>query len=123
MREVLKAMNLVVLLSLSRDDCVRCHMPETIYIGIDKRADHSIRIPQPALSTSFQIPNACNAQGCHFDKTIQWSMDHMNKWYGLKKRPHFATIIQKGRNGNHSGLEDLIALSKDINTIGFPKLC
>lgn len=95
------------------DDCIRCHMPETTYMGIDKRADHSIRIPRPDLSKTYQSPNACNAQGCHSDKTTQWSVDNMTKWYGLKKRPHFAKIIQKGRNGNPGGLKDLITLSKD----------
>jgi predicted CXXCH cytochrome family protein len=100
------------------DDCVRCHMPETTYMGIDKRADHSIRIPQPVLSKTYQIPNACNAQGCHSDKTAQWSVGSMRKWYGLKKRPHFATIIQKGRNGNPDALEGLIILAKDTLSPG-----
>lgn len=95
------------------DDCIQCHMPETVYMGIDKRADHSIRIPRPDLSRTLQTPNACNAVGCHSDKSLEWTNEQMTTWYGKKKRPHFGEIIALGRQGDPAAVRDLISLSKD----------
>ena len=33
--------------------CVECHMPETTYMEVDPRRDHSIRIPRPDLSVAI----------------------------------------------------------------------
>jgi predicted CXXCH cytochrome family protein len=95
------------------DDCIKCHMPETVYMGVDKRADHSIRIPRPDLSQAYQTPNACSAVGCHSDESLKWTNDYMSKWYGKKKRPHFGEIIALGRQGDPKGLKDIISISKD----------
>jgi len=46
--------------------CVECHMPETTYMEVDPRRDHSIRIPRPELSVALGLPNACTR--CHLDK-------------------------------------------------------
>ncbi len=43
--------------------CVECHMPETTYMEVDPRRDHSIRNPRPDLSVRWGIPNACTR--CH----------------------------------------------------------
>jgi len=43
--------------------CVNCHMPETTYMAVDGRRDHSLRVPRPDLSVKLGIPNACT--GCH----------------------------------------------------------
>jgi len=43
--------------------CVACHMPETTYMEVDPRRDHSLRSPRPDLSLSLGVPNACT--GCH----------------------------------------------------------
>lgn len=43
--------------------CVNCHMPHTTYMDVDKRRDHSIRVPRPDLSVRLGTPNACS--GCH----------------------------------------------------------
>jgi predicted CXXCH cytochrome family protein len=45
--------------------CVECHMPETTYMAVDPRRDHSLRIPRPDLSVDLQTPNACTR--CHVD--------------------------------------------------------
>jgi len=95
------------------DDCIQCHMPETVYMGIDWRADHSIRIPRPDLSQTYQIPNACNAAGCHSDKSLEWTNEHMSSWYGKRKRPHYGEIIARGRQGDPKAVLDLISLSED----------
>ena len=43
--------------------CVECHMPETTYMEVDARRDHSLRVPRPDLSLRFGTPNACTR--CH----------------------------------------------------------
>jgi tetratricopeptide (TPR) repeat protein len=43
--------------------CVECHMPQTTYMDVDPRRDHSFRVPRPDLSVSLGMPNACTR--CH----------------------------------------------------------
>ncbi|GIW95559.1 MAG: cytochrome c [Pirellulaceae bacterium] len=46
--------------------CVNCHMPETVYMEVDGRRDHSLRVPRPDLSVRLGVPNACTA--CHLER-------------------------------------------------------
>lgn len=91
--------------------CEQCHMPGRKYMGVDYRPDHSFRIPRPDLTLKIGTPNACNR--CHVDKTAQWSMESMSKWYGQKKRPHYGTILNAGRLRKGDALEDLVRLAED----------
>lgn len=45
--------------------CVNCHMPESLYMDVDWRRDHSLRVPRPDLSVDFGTPNSCT--GCHIE--------------------------------------------------------
>jgi tetratricopeptide (TPR) repeat protein len=58
--------------------CANCHMPETTYMGVDPRRDHSLRVPRPDLSIVMGTPNACNQ--CHVDKKPQWALDALRDW-------------------------------------------
>lgn len=60
--------------------CPACHMPERTYMVIDRRQDHSFRIPQPDQSVQLGTPNACN--DCHRDKPPQWAADAITGWFG-----------------------------------------
>jgi predicted CXXCH cytochrome family protein len=60
--------------------CASCHMPVSTYMVIDKRHDHSLRIPRPDLSVKLATPNACN--NCHADKSAQWAADAIERWHG-----------------------------------------
>lgn len=57
--------------------CVACHMPETTYMGVDARRDHSFSIPSPHLSIQFGVPNACTK--CH-QKTNEWAKETLLEW-------------------------------------------
>jgi Tfp pilus assembly protein PilF len=92
-------------------ECVQCHMPGRVYMGIDYRPDHSFRLPRPDLTVRLGVPNACNR--CHADKTAQWSDETITKWYGPGRRSHYGTIIDQGRNQAHEAREDLIRLAGD----------
>ncbi len=100
--------------------CVECHMPETTYMVVDPRRDHSLRIPRPDLTLALGIPNACT--GCHHDEskeeTPQWAEDQVRKWYGpLEGPPHFAHAIAAGREGRPEGQQQLEAVirRKDLS--------
>ncbi len=93
--------------------CVKCHMPERPYMVIDWRADHSLRVPRPDLTQEIDVPNACNLKGCHDDKSVQWSADYYQQWYGQAKKPHYGTIIAAGREGDPEARTDVIRLSGD----------
>jgi len=102
--------------------CVECHMPETTYMVVDARRDHSLRIPRPDLTISLGIPNACNL--CHQDpekgETPEWAAEWIKKWYGQRKEPpHFAYAFAKGRRLDPSGVADLLAVARrqDLSAI------
>jgi predicted CXXCH cytochrome family protein len=60
--------------------CASCHMPVRTYMVIDKRHDHSLRIPRPDISVKLGTPNTCN--DCHADKSAQWAADAIERWHG-----------------------------------------
>jgi len=63
-------------------NCLDCHMPETTYMVVDPRRDHSIRIPRPDLSLENLAPNACNQ--CHTDKNSEWASARFTEmWPGV----------------------------------------
>ena len=92
--------------------CVECHMPTRTYMVVDPRRDHSIRIPRPDLSVKLGTPNACN--NCHTDKSAQWALDSVGKWYGHATQgfQRFAETLDggsAGAPGAQQSLEGLIA--------------
>ncbi len=96
--------------------CVECHMPETKYMVVDPRRDHSLRVPRPDLTVDLQIPNACN--GCHDDpaknETAQWAADQVRAWYGEKKNQeeHFAYGIAAARELKPEGEARLLKVAR-----------
>jgi len=61
-------------------ECVECHMPARTYMGVDRRRDHSIRVPRPDLAVSLGVPDACT--GCHFDREPEWAAGQLREWLG-----------------------------------------
>jgi len=64
--------------------CASCHMPERTYMVVDRRHDHSFRIPRPDLSARLGTPNACN--DCHADKSAQWAASAIESWHGANRK-------------------------------------
>jgi predicted CXXCH cytochrome family protein len=64
--------------------CISCHMPERNYMVVDKRHDHSFRVPRPDLSATLATPNACN--DCHRDKDTQWAAAAVEAWFGADRK-------------------------------------
>lgn len=85
--------------------CVACHMPETTYMVVDGRRDHSIRVPRPDRSISMGVPNACN--GCHGNRTPEWAAQQIRKHLGREARGFqtFAEAFHASESGA-AGAED-----------------
>ncbi|MBB5035625.1 tetratricopeptide repeat protein [Prosthecobacter vanneervenii] len=93
------------------NQCVNCHMPQTVYMQRHPRHDHGFTIPDPLLTKQFSIPNACNK--CHTDKSTDWALEATQKWWGPKmdrRTRTRATLIAKARQGNDEAREGLVAL-------------
>ncbi len=81
--------------------CANCHMPETTYMGVDPRRDHSMRIPRPDLSVVMGTPNACNQ--CHQDKDASWALGALRGW-GVNFRDtgnHLGRTFQRFGQGDN----------------------
>jgi tetratricopeptide (TPR) repeat protein len=93
--------------------CANCHMPETTYMVVDPRRDHSMRIPRPDLSVVMGTPNACNQ--CHQDRDADWVLNALEDW-GVRFRDtgsHPARAFQRWDQGDSRGLPSLVQLASD----------
>jgi tetratricopeptide (TPR) repeat protein len=95
-------------------ECVDCHMPSRVYMGVDDRRDHSFRVPRPDLSVATGSPNACN--NCHDNKDAAWAEAAIRAWFGDDHRPHFATALLAGRT-RQAGANRLL-----LDVIGDPAM-
>lgn len=96
-------------------ECANCHMPETTYMGVDPRRDHSLRIPRPDLSIVMGTPNACNQ--CHTDKEPQWALEALRSW-GINFRDtssHPARSFLQADTGDGRSIPTLAQLATDVS--------
>ncbi|WP_282339246.1 ammonia-forming cytochrome c nitrite reductase subunit c552 [Pseudomonas sp. PS02288] len=92
--------------------CVNCHMPQTTYMQVDPRRDHSIRIPRPDAAPDTASPDACTR--CHQDKSPAWAAEAIEGWFGPRPRPAgFAAAFQASRRGEGSALGPLVQVIDD----------
>jgi predicted CXXCH cytochrome family protein len=101
--------------------CASCHMPERTYMVVDRRHDHSFRVPRPDLSAKLGTPNACN--DCHGDKSAQWAASAIAAWHGANRK-----AWQKYAEAFHSAWRDqadaaalLAVVAADANTPAFAR--
>ncbi|NOH83664.1 tetratricopeptide repeat protein [Vibrio sp. 03-59-1] len=97
--------------------CTTCHMPETTYMEVDPRRDHSWHIPRPDISQHIQTPNVCTS--CHEDQTDQWTDQQIGKWFPDSKyrnQQHFAVAFYADSIG-HRGAEDALAYSAQDSSL------
>ncbi len=55
------------------NSCYACHMPEVVYGVQTFHRTHETSVPNPELTATKAVPNACNA--CHIDKSVNWAID------------------------------------------------
>ncbi|MFV0275686.1 MAG: tetratricopeptide repeat protein [Parahaliea sp.] len=93
--------------------CANCHMPETTYMVVDPRRDHSLRVPRPDLSLMLGTPNACN--GCHSDQSADWALNTLRDW-GVRFRDtgsHPARAFAALAAGDSRAVPRLAQLAQD----------
>jgi len=96
--------------------CVSCHMPQTVYMQRHSRHDHGFTLPDPLLTKQLQIPNACNR--CHTDKDADWSITHVDQWYGAKMerptraRARIIAAARRNERGAQAGLMSILSQEK-----------
>jgi predicted CXXCH cytochrome family protein len=95
--------------------CASCHMPTHTYMIIDKRHDHSFRIPRPDISVKLGPPNACN--DCHKDKTAEWSAAAIELWHGPNRKgfQNYAEAFDSARNEETDAAKLLAIVAADRN--------
>ena len=74
--------------------CVNCHMPETTYMEVDPRRDHSLRIPRPDLSVKLGTPNACSR--CHVADQLPKLAEDMREQYAEKEYADWLLAAEQG---------------------------
>ena len=94
--------------------CVECHMPKTLYMQADARADHGFHMPDPLMTRELGIPNACSR--CHTEESVDWAVQWSEQWYGEKlasgrQRPR-ARAIAAAQAFAPDGLSPLLALAE-----------
>lgn len=89
--------------------CTSCHMPETTYMGVDARRDHSWQIPRPDLSKNIGTPNVCTQ--CHEDKDDSWADKQVGQWFPdspYRNQQHFAVAFYAS-DINYRGAGDALS--------------
>ncbi len=94
-------------------NCLDCHMPETTYMVVDPRRDHSMRIPRPDLSLTSAAPNACNQ--CHTDQDTEWAAGHFTKLWPEAAEPfqNWTKATMLARSGKPQAEIALIKVIRD----------
>jgi len=92
-------------------ECRACHMPQTTYMVVDDRADHSFRVPRPDLTDALGVPNACNT--CHTQETAAWAAEAVARWFGDERAPHFAAAFHAARQGEPEAEFELVKIARD----------
>lgn len=98
--------------------CATCHMPVSTYMVIDRRHDHSLRLPRPDLSRRLGVPNACNS--CHKDRSPEWAEAALARWAQGKPGPTpkpgfqtFADTFAAATRGDPRARDGLLQLAGD----------
>jgi len=98
--------------------CVNCHMPSEVYMGVDPRRDHSMRVPRPDLSVMTGTPNACN--GCHENTNADWALEALRAW-SIEFRDtanHPAVAFHALQQGDERGVPTLVSFAGDPQNPG-----
>jgi predicted CXXCH cytochrome family protein len=101
--------------------CASCHMPTRTYMVVDRRHDHSLRIPRPDLSVKLGTPNACN--DCHSDQTAQWAATAIERWYGPDRKgfQNYAEAFHAAWADQEDAAASLAAVAADPNASTFAR--
>ena len=101
--------------------CASCHMPERTYMVVDRRHDHSFRVPRPDVSATLGTPNACN--DCHSDKSAEWAASAVERWHGPNRKglQNYAEAFHAAWTGRSDAAALLRKIASDRNVPAFAR--
>jgi Flp pilus assembly protein TadD len=101
--------------------CASCHMPGRTYMVVDRRHDHSFRIPRPDVSAKLGTPNACN--DCHTDKPMEWAAAAIERWFGAEREglQNYAAAFHAAWESQPDAAALLAAVASDQNAPAFAR--
>ena len=89
-------------------------MPERTYMGVDRRRDHSLRIPRPDLTVRIGTPNACTT--ATRKGRPAWAVAAVERWHGpVDSARHYGEVFHAARGGDVAAGPELAALAKDAD--------
>jgi predicted CXXCH cytochrome family protein len=99
----------------SSPDCIACHMPARTFMVVDRRHDHSFRIPRPDLTVKFGVPNTCST--CHADRDAAWAAATVERWHGPVRKgfQNYAEAFHAARLGLPEARDLLIKAAQDAS--------
>jgi predicted CXXCH cytochrome family protein len=97
-------------------DCVACHMSSRTFMVIDRRHDHSFRVPRPDATVKFGVPNTCAS--CHADHNAVWAAAAVERWQGPARKGFqtYAEAFHAARLGQPSARDLLVKVTQDAST-------
>ncbi|MGH8174113.1 MAG: tetratricopeptide repeat protein, partial [Rhodanobacteraceae bacterium] len=95
--------------------CASCHMPTRTYMMIDRRHDHSIRIPRPDLNARLDAPDACT--DCHRNRDSTWAAGVIEQHFGTERHGFqtFGVALHDAHTGAPGAAAKLVALANDLH--------
>jgi len=96
-------------------------MPERTNMVIDRRHDHSFRVPRPDVSAKLGTPNACN--DCHTDKSADWAASAVERWHGPNRKglQNYAEVFQAAWTGRSDAAALLRQIAADRHAPAFAR--
>jgi tetratricopeptide (TPR) repeat protein len=96
-------------------------MPERTYMVVDRRHDHSFRVPRPDVSGRLGTPNACN--DCHADKSAQWTASAIETWHGANRKgwQKYAAAFHSAWSDQAEAAALLAIVAADANAPAFAR--
>jgi tetratricopeptide (TPR) repeat protein len=88
---------------------------------VDRRHDHSFRVPRPDVSARLGTPNACN--DCHTDKTAEWAATAVERWHGPSRKglQSYAEAFHAAWNGRSDAAALLGVIAGNRSVPGFAR--
>ena len=88
---------------------------------VDRRHDHSFRIPRPDLSVKLNTPNACN--DCHSDKSPEWTASAVERWHGPNRKgfQNYAAGLHAAWTGRADAATLLAGIAADPQAPGIAR--
>ena len=70
--------------------CYNCHMPRVVYGVMSVHPTHEITVPDPRLTSSLLVPNACNQ--CHLDRSVNWAVTESKRLWPTRFAQALASL-------------------------------